>query len=104
MRTSIGSFFLWTSSGDSSAHDDRLHLPPVLCDRRVSWYAQRVARAPSPLALLARLHARRFSWAKDPGRGARVAPSRDHRMALWTPAQSGLLERAPDRPLVGSGS
>src|SRR5437899_3577642 len=45
MRTSIGSFFLSPSSGDGSAHADRLHLSAWLCDHGLSRHAHGVARS-----------------------------------------------------------
>ena len=75
MRTSIVSFFLCPSSGDGSAHDARFHLPHRLCDARVSRDAYRMARSPSPPALLVDPH-------------TRVSPGRKtlEEMARWTPA------------------
>src|SRR5215475_1854931 len=90
-------------SGDNAAHADGLHLPPWFCDCRVSWYAHRVARSSSPYLLLAYLHASRLSRAQDLGRDGPVDPSDHHRLALWTPAQSRLLERTSPRELVGTG-
>src|SRR5262245_20995388 len=57
MSTSISSFFLSPSSGEGSAHADRLHLSAWLCNRGLSWHAHGVERAPSASILLAHLHA-----------------------------------------------
>ena len=53
MRTSIGSFFLYLSSGDGSAHAARLHLSAWLCDPGLSRHAHGVAQSPSSHILLA---------------------------------------------------
>jgi hypothetical protein len=103
MRTSIGSVFLYSSCGDGSAHADRLHLSAWLCDHGLSRHAHGVARSPSPHPLLADRHASSLSRAQDSGRDGQVDAGHHHRVALWPPAQSGLLERASDRPLVGAG-
>src|SRR6266498_5361072 len=97
MRTSIGSFLLYPPSGDGSAHADRLHLSAWLCDHDLAWHAHGVARAPSSHLLLAHLHASRLSRAQDLGRDGPVDARHDYRLALWTPAQSGLLERTSHR-------
>src|SRR5215468_9350281 len=104
MSTSIGGFFLSPSSGEGSAHADRLHLSAWLCDHGLSWHARRVARAPSAHLLLAHLPASRLARAQDLGRDGSVDTRRDHRLALWTPAQSRLLEHTSHRELVGAGS
>src|SRR5215208_7105013 len=104
MGTSIGSFFLYPSYGDGSAHADRLHLSAWLCDCGISRHAHGVARSPSSHILLAHLHASRLSRAQDLGRDGQVDASYPHRLALWTLAQSRLLERASHRELVGAGS
>src|SRR6266511_2610421 len=104
MRPSIGSFFLSSSSGEGSAHADRLHLSAWLGDHGLSRHAHCVARAPSSHILLAHLHASRLSRAQDLGRDGPVDARHDYRLALWTPAQSGLLERTSHRELVGAGS
>src|SRR5437773_4154033 len=97
MRTSIGSFFLYPSSGESSAHADRLHLSAWLCDPGLSRHAHGVAWSPSSPILLAHLHASRLARAQDLGRDGPVDASDYHRLALWTLAQSRLLERASPR-------
>src|SRR6266851_1245185 len=104
MRTSIGSFLLYPSSGDGSAYADRLYLSAGLCDHGLSWHAHGVARSPSSHILLAHLHASRLSRAQDLGRDGPVDASHSHRLAFWTLAQSRLLERASPRELVGAGS
>src|SRR5262249_42074807 len=104
MRTSIDSFFLYPSSGDGSAHADRLLLSTWLCDHGLSRHAHGVARAPSSHFLLAHLHASRLSRAQDLGRDGQVDTSHDYRLALWPRAQSRLLERASPREMVGAGS
>src|SRR5262245_53909025 len=90
--------------GDEAAHDDGLHLPPGLCDCRVSWHAYRVARAPSFHLLLAHLHPSCAPRTKNVGRDGQVDACYHHRLALWTLAQSRVLERASPRELVGAGS
>src|SRR5438034_11532820 len=97
-------FFSVPPYGESAAHDDGLHLSPWFCDYGVSRYAHRVARSPSPHPLLADLHASRAPGAKNLGRDGQVDARHHHRMALWAPAQSGLLERASARQLVRAGS
>src|SRR6266705_4327055 len=104
MRTSIGSFLLYPSSGDGSAYADRLYLSAGLCDHGLSRHAHGVSRSPSSHILLAHLHASRLSRAQDLGRDGPVDASHHHRLALWTRAQSRLLERASPRELVGAGS
>src|SRR6266699_6804809 len=104
MRTSIGSFLLYPSSGDGSAYADRLYLSAGLCDHGLSRHAHGVARSPSSHILLAHLHASRLSRTQDLGRDGPVDASHHHGVALWTPAQSRLLERASPRELVGAGS
>src|SRR6516225_4654038 len=104
MSTSIGGFFLSPSSGEGSAHADRLHLSAWLCDHGLSWHARRVARAPSAHLLLAHLHASRLARAQDLGRDGPVDARHHYRLALWTRAQSRLLERASPRELVSAGS
>src|SRR5215475_13614814 len=104
MRTSIGSFFLSPYSGEGSAHADRIHLSAWLCDPGLSRHAHGVARAPSSHLLLAHLHASCLSRAQDLGRDGPVDASHHYRLALWTRAQSRLLERAASRELVGTGS
>src|SRR5262249_13392040 len=104
MSTCISSFFLWTSSGNGSTHDDGLHLPPWFCDDGVSWHAHRVAWAPSPHPLLAGLHASHAPGAKNLGRDGQVDACRHHRVALWASAQSDLLACASAHQLVGAGS
>src|SRR2546423_10622422 len=104
MRMPIVRLFLCTPYRDGSAHDDRLHLSAWLCDHGLSWHAHRVARSPSPHFLLAGLHASCASGAKNPGRDGQVDPSGSYRVALWTPAQSDLLERTFPREMVGAGS
>src|SRR4030095_12149337 len=104
MRTSIASFFLDPSYGDGSAHAARLHLSAWLYDHSISRHAHGVARSPSSHILLAHLHASHLSRAQALGRVAKVAPRHHHRLALWSSAQSRLLERASYRELVGTGS
>src|SRR5215831_8747793 len=104
MRTAMGSFFLSPSSGEGSAHADRLHLSAWLCDYGLSRHAYGVARAPSAHILLAHLYASRLSRAQDLGRDGQVDASHHYRVALWTCAQSHLLECASARQLVGAGS
>src|SRR4029450_3404870 len=104
MRTSIGSFFLSPSSGEGSAHADRLHLSTWLCDHGLSRHAHGVAREPSAYILLAHLYASRLSRAQDLGRDGPVDARHHYRLALWTRAQSRLLERASPCELVGAGS
>src|SRR5215203_106671 len=104
MRISIGSFFLYLSYRDGSAHADRLHLSAWLCDPGLSRHAHGVAWSPSSHLLLAYLHASRLSRAQDLGRDGPVDASHHHRLALWPFAQSRLLERASPRELVGAGS
>src|SRR5215212_1665842 len=104
MSTSIGSFFLSPSSGEGSVHADRLYLSAWLCDHGLSRHAHGVAWSPSSHLLLAHLHASRLSRAQDLGRDGQVDASRHHRLALWTRAQSRLLERASPRKLVGAGT
>src|SRR6266550_1520531 len=99
MRTFIGSCFLPPSSGEGSAHADRLHLSAWLCDPGLSRYAHGVARSPSSHILLAHLHASRLSRAQDLGRDDPVDTSDPHRLALWELAQSRLLECASPREL-----
>src|SRR5215471_12148272 len=93
-----------TSSGDGSAHADRLHLSAWLCDPGVSRHAHRVARSSSPHLLLASIHASRASGATYVGRDGPVDPSDHHRVALRPLTQSRLLERPSARQLVGAGS
>src|SRR5882762_5616621 len=100
MRAAIGSFFLSPSSGEGSSHADRLHLSAWLCDHGISRHAHGVARAPSSHILLAHLHASGAPGAKNLGRDGQVDTRHYHRLALWTPAESGLLERASARQLV----
>src|SRR5215510_4333123 len=104
MSTSTGSFFLSPSSGEGSAHADRLHLSAWLCDHGLSRHAHGVAWAPSAHLLLAHLHASRASRAQDLGRDGPVDACHGYRVALWPFAQSRLLERASARELVGTGS
>src|ERR1041384_2212672 len=104
MQHSIGYCFRSTSSGDGAAHADGLYLSAWLCDPGVSRHAHRVARSSSPHLLLAGVHASRAPWATYVGRDGPVDPSDHHRMALWTPTQSDLLERTSHRELVGAGS
>src|SRR2546426_4223333 len=104
MRTSIGRFFLSASSGEGSAHARRLHLSPWLCDHGISRHAHGVARSPSSHILLAHLHASCAPGAQNLGRDGQVDARHYHRLALWTPAESGLLERASARQLVRAGS
>src|SRR5215510_12066834 len=59
-------------SGDAAAYDDGLHLPPGLCDSRVSWHAYCVARAPSCHLLLAHLHTSRAPGTQNVGRDGEV--------------------------------
>src|SRR5262249_52065237 len=61
-------------------------------------------RRPSLILRRALLHASRHARAKAFGRDGWVDTRRDHRLALWTPAQSGLLEHPSHRELVGAGS
>src|SRR4030095_4859683 len=103
MRMSTVCFFLCTPYEDGAAYDDRLHLSAWLCDPGVSRYAHGVARAPSPPPLLADLHASRLSRAQDLGRAGQMDARHHHRLALGSPAQSRLLERASHRQLVGAG-
>src|SRR4029453_7813445 len=98
MSTSIGSFFLSPSSGDGSAHADRLHLSAWLCDHGFSRHAHGVARAPSSHLLLAHLPTSRAPGVQNVGRDGLVDARDHHRLALWTRAQSRLLERTS--PLV----
>src|SRR6266581_6778953 len=104
MRTSTGSFLLSPSSGEDSAHADRLHLFAWLCDHSLARHAYGVARAPSSHLLLAHLHASRLARAQDLGRDDPVDARYHHCVALWPFAQSRLLECAPPRELVGAGS
>ena len=53
--------------------------------------------------LLAHLYASRLSRAQDLGRDGQVDARYHHRLALWAPAQSRLLECASHRQLVGAG-
>jgi hypothetical protein len=69
---SIVRLFLCTPYKDGSGYDDRLHLSSWLCDDGISWYAQRVARSPSPHFLLAGLHASGASGTKNLGRNGQV--------------------------------
>src|SRR2546430_11885366 len=92
MRTSIVSGCLSSSSGEGSAHADRLHLFAWLCDPGFSRHAHGVARAPSSHLLLAHLHASRLSRPQDLGRDGPVDAYHDHGLALWALAQSRLLE------------
>src|SRR5262245_60009103 len=103
MRTSIVRFFLCLFSGDGAAYGDRLYLPAGLCDPGVSQYAHRVAWAPSPRALLADLHTRRCSRTQDARRAGPVDALHHHRVALWPPAESRLLERTSACHVVGAG-
>src|SRR5215510_13501318 len=104
MSTSIGSFFLSPSSGEGSAHADRLHLSAWLCHHDLSRHAHGMARSPSAYILLAHLYASRLSRAQDLGRDGQVDARNHHGVALWALAQSRLLERASPRELVGAGS
>src|SRR6266850_60130 len=104
MKTFIGSFFLPPSSGEGSVHADRLHLSAWLCDHGLSRHAHGVARSSSSHLLLAHLHASRLSRVQDLGRDGPVDTRHPHRLALWTLAQSRLLERTSPRALVGAGS
>src|SRR6266568_4661714 len=104
MRTSLVSGFLSSSSGEGSAHADRLHLFAWLCDHGIARHAHGVARAPSSHLLLAHLHASRLSRAQDLGRDGPVDARHHHRLALWALAESHLWERASPRELVGPGS
>src|SRR5207248_10120732 len=97
MRTSIDSFFLSPSSGEGSAHADRLHLSAWLCDPGLSRHAHGVARAPSSHILLAHLPASRLARAQDLGRDGPVDARHDHGLALWALAQSRLLACASPR-------
>jgi hypothetical protein len=103
MRTSLGSSFLSPSSGEGSAHADRLYLFAWLCAPGLSWYAPSVARAPSAHLLLAPLHARRFSRVQDPGRACQGDAREHHRVALWPRAQRRLLAGASPRARAGAG-
>jgi len=96
--------FLSSSSGEGSAHADRLHLFAWLCDPSLSRHAPGVARSPSSHLLLAHLHASRLSRPQDLGRDGPVDARHDHGLALWALAQSRLLECASPRELVGTGS
>src|SRR2546428_12582846 len=91
------------SSGEGSAHADRLHLFAWLCDPGLSWHAHGVAWGPSSHLLLAHLHASRLSPAQDPGRARQVDTSRPHRAALWPPAPNRPFECATPRELGGAG-
>src|SRR5262249_45410644 len=104
MSTSTGRFFLSPSSGEGSAHADRLHLSAWLCDPGLSRHTHGVARAPLAHLLLAHLHASRLAWAQDLGRDGPVDARHHHRLALRPLAQSWVLERASPRELVGAGS
>src|SRR4030095_16460271 len=104
MRTSFGSFFLSPSSGEGSAHANRLHLSPWLCDHGLSRHAHGMARSPSSYLLLAHLHSSRLSRAQDLGIVGPVDTSDPHRLALWALAQIRLLACASPRELVGAGS
>src|SRR5262245_34403395 len=104
MQISIARFLLRTLSGDGAAHDAGLHLPPWFCDGGVSRPTHRVAWSPSPHFLLAGLHASGAPRATHLGRNGPVDARHDHGVALWTLAQSRLLERASARQLVGTGS
>src|SRR5215510_16610213 len=104
MSTSTGSFFFSPSSGEGSAHADRLHLSAWLCDHGLSRHAHGGARAPSSHLLLAHLPTSRAPGAQNVGRDGAVDTRYHHRLAFWTPAQSRLLECASPRALVGAGS
>src|SRR5262249_40121975 len=104
MRTSTGSFVFSPSSGEGSAHADRLHLSAWLCDHGLSWHAHGVARSPSSHLLLVHLNESRAPGAKNVGRDGPVDARHGHCLALWTPAESHLLERPSPRALVGAGS
>src|SRR4029434_6220920 len=103
MSTSTGSFFLSPSSGEGSAHADRLHLSAWLCDHGRARHAPGVARAPSSHLLLAHLPPSRAPGAQNGGRDGPVDARDHHRLALWTRAQSRLLDRPSPRVLVGAG-
>src|SRR5262247_965363 len=92
MSTSTGSFFLSPSSGDGSAHADRLHLSAWLCNHGLSRHAHGVARAPSSHLLLAHLPTSRAPGAQNVGRDGSVDTRDHHRLALWPLAQSRLLD------------
>jgi hypothetical protein len=102
MRHSIGHCFLAPSSGDGATHADGLYLPPGVCDPGLSRYAHRMARSASPHLLLVGVHASGAPWATYLGRDGPVDPSVHPRLALWSLAQSRLLERASHRRLVGT--
>src|SRR5215470_11573272 len=104
MSTSMGSFFLWPSSGDSAAYDDGLHVSARLCDACVSRHTHRVAWAPSPPALLADFHPSGASGPPPLGRDGPMDARHDHRLALWPFAQSRLLACASVGQLAGAGS
>src|SRR4029434_6833966 len=82
MRTSIGSFFLSPSSGEGSAHADRLYLSAWLCHHGLSRHAHGMARSPSAYILLAHLYASHLSRAQDLGRDGQVDARNHHLTAL----------------------
>ena len=90
---SIVRSFLCTLSGDGAAHDDGLHLPPWFCDGRVARPAHHVAWSPSPHFLLAGLHTSGAPRPTHFGRDGPVDARHHHGVALWTLAQSRVLER-----------
>src|SRR5258708_34185446 len=100
MRTSIGSFVLYPSSGDGSAYADRLYLSAGLCDHGLSRHAHGLARSPSSHILLAHLHASRLSRAQDLGRDGPVAPSALPRLWLCPLAQNRLLATSAPTELI----
>src|SRR5262245_35890705 len=104
MRYSMGHCFLSFSCGDGATHDDGLHLPPWVCDPGISRHADCLARSSSPYLLLAGVYASCALGATHLGRDGSMDTSDYHRVALWSFAQSRLLERASVRPLVGAGS
>src|SRR5712691_9467634 len=97
-------FLLRILSGDGAAHDDGLPLPPWFCDGGVARPAHHMAWSPSPHFLLAGLHTSGAPRATYLGRDGPVDARHDHGVALWTLAQSRLLEHTSHRELVGPGS
>ena len=93
-------FLLRTLSGDGAAHDDGLHLPPWFCDGGVARPAHHMAWSPSPHFLLAGLHTSGAPRATYLGRDGPVDARHDHGVALWTLAQSRLLEHTSHRELL----
>jgi hypothetical protein len=85
-------------------HADRLHLCAWFCECGMSRHAHRVARASSPDALLADVHASGAPGTQDLGSEGPVDTRHCHRLALWPLAHSDVLERPSPRELVGTGA